>query len=216
MAVLDVTTYSTRRYQHVDWGSERWVGFDPRPGDIYVCTCYKSGTTWTQMIVALLVFQSSTFPAPLNELSPWVDLWTDTKEVMHAQLGAQKHRRILKTHTPVDGLKWHSDAKYLYVARDPREVFESMLIHQANTDIETERALAAVLGNAQTVSDLLAESDEERVSQWLNRGFFNGKEMDIPTGRRFIMGNLFGVTGMKKNSFPALCGYEKGPWKRNG
>ena len=78
---------------------------------------------------------------------------------MHAQLAAQKHRRILKTHTPLDGLKWHSDAKYLYVARDLLDVFESMMNHQANTDIETERARAAELGNAQTVSDLLAESE---------------------------------------------------------
>ena len=28
MAGIDVTTYPTRRYQHVDWDSERWVGFD--------------------------------------------------------------------------------------------------------------------------------------------------------------------------------------------
>ena len=160
MAGIDITIYPTRHYQHVDWDSERWVGFDPRLGDIYVCTCYKSATTWTQMIAALLVFQSSTFPAPLNELSPWIDLVTDTKEVIHAQLSAQQHRRIFKTHTRLDGLKWHSDAKYLYVARDPRDVFESMMSHPANTDIETERAFTAEIGNAQTVSDLLAESDE--------------------------------------------------------
>ena len=82
MAEPEINAYPTRHYQHVDWDSGRWIGFDPRPDDIYVCTCYKSGTTWTQMIAALLVFQSQTFPAPLNELSPWVDLVTDTKEAV--------------------------------------------------------------------------------------------------------------------------------------
>ena len=66
---------------------------------------------------------------------------------MHAQLCAQQHRRIFKIHTPLDGLKWHSDAKYLYVARDPLDVFESMMSHEANTDIETERALTTEMGN---------------------------------------------------------------------
>ena len=58
------------------------------------------------MIAALLVFKSPKFPSPLNELSPWIDLVTEAKEVMHAQLAAQQHRRILKTHIPLDGLTW--------------------------------------------------------------------------------------------------------------
>ena len=191
MAEPEINAYPTRHYQHVDWDSGRWIGFDPRPDDIYVCTCYKSGTTWTQMIAALLVFQSQTFPAPLNELSPWVDLVTDTKEVMHAQLAAQTHRRILKTHTPLDGLSWQKDAKYLYVARDPRDVFESMMSHQANTDVETERALAAEMGNAQTVSDLLAETDEERLTQWLGRGFFEWERDGYPYWSALHHGETF-------------------------
>ena len=61
-----------------------------------------------------------------------------------------------------------------------RGVFESMMSHQANTDIETERALAAEMGNAQTESDLLAGSDEECVNEWLNRGFFEWERDGYP------------------------------------
>lgn len=64
------------------------------------------------MIAALMVFQSSTFLASVNELSPCIDLVTDNKEVFLAELAALKHRRIPKTHTPLDGLKWHSDANF--------------------------------------------------------------------------------------------------------
>ena len=94
---------------------------------------------------------------------------------MQEQLAVQQHRRIPKTHTPLDALKRQSDAKYLFVARDPRNVFESMMSHQANTDVETERALVAKMGNAQTVTDLLAKTVEERLAEWLSLGFLNGK-----------------------------------------
>ena len=159
-----------RRYQHLDWDSGRWTGFKPRSGDIYICTCYKSGTTWTQMIAALLVFQELDFPLPLNELSPWIDLVTDSTEEMHKRLSAQRYRRILKTHTPLDGLKWHADARYLFVGRDPRDVFVSMMNHQDNTDVHVERKLAAEMGNQITITDLLADTEEERLKDWLTRG----------------------------------------------
>lgn len=175
---LDVSP--VHRYQHLDWDSGRWDGFEGRAGDIYVCTCYKSGTTWTQMIAALLVFQTTDLPAPLNELSPWVDLVTDSAEAMHARLAEQSHRRILKTHTPLDGLRWHADARYLYVARDPRDVFVSMMNHQANTDVTVERALAAEMGQAQTVTDMLAETEEERLKDWLSKGFFEWERDGYP------------------------------------
>ena len=55
-----------------------------------------------------------------------------------------------------------------------------MMNYQANTDIETERALAAEMGNAQTESALLAGSDEERVNEWLNRGFFEWERDGYP------------------------------------
>jgi hypothetical protein len=38
--------------------SRRWHGFEPRGDDIVIGTFAKCGTTWTQRIVDLLVFQS--------------------------------------------------------------------------------------------------------------------------------------------------------------
>ena len=84
--------------------NERWEGFVHRPGDIVVSTRSRSGTTWMQAICALLVFQTPDLPAPLSEISPWVDWEVEPIEVVRARLEAQDHRRILKTHTPLDGL----------------------------------------------------------------------------------------------------------------
>ena len=62
--------------------SARWDGFRFRPGDIVISTPPKCGTTWTQMICALLVFQTPDLPAPLGELSPWLDMVTRPRTVV--------------------------------------------------------------------------------------------------------------------------------------
>src|SRR5262245_61179443 len=54
-------------------GDDRWLGFPFRPGDIVITTLPKSGTTWMQMICALLIFQTPDLPDPLWQLSPWLD-----------------------------------------------------------------------------------------------------------------------------------------------
>ena len=64
-------TAAPRRYRSPDEDSGRWSLFTPRPGDIVISTRSKSGTTWLQMICALLVFQTPDLPAPLARLSPW-------------------------------------------------------------------------------------------------------------------------------------------------
>jgi aryl sulfotransferase len=180
-----------RRYVHLDWDSARWTGFRPRAGDVFVCTCYKSGTTWMQMIVALLAFQSTEFPGRLSELSPWLDLVTGPVDDEIAKLDAQTHRRILKTHTPLDGLPWYPDARYIYVGRDPRDVFVSLMNHQANLNKETERAMARESGQDTTVTDLLPDNVDEALATWLTRGFFDWESDGYPWWSQFHHGETF-------------------------
>jgi len=52
--------------------SARWAGYQPREDDVVIATYPKCGTTWTQMICALLV-HGPTLPRPLTRLSPWLD-----------------------------------------------------------------------------------------------------------------------------------------------
>jgi hypothetical protein len=53
--------------------SSRWDSFERRPGDIIICTPPKCGTTWTQMICALLVLQ-----VVRRDSSRWGGLSTET------------------------------------------------------------------------------------------------------------------------------------------
>ena len=48
---------AVRRYEASMYDSNRWDGFELRPGDIIISTPPKCGTTWTQMICALLILQ---------------------------------------------------------------------------------------------------------------------------------------------------------------
>ena len=117
------------RYRSDDEDSARWRSFPFREGDIVISTRSKSGTTWVQMICALLVFQTPQLPAPLAELSPWLDHEITPLDEVVRRLEAQPHRRFVKTHTPLDGVVIDGRATYIVVARDPRDMYIS-LYHQ--------------------------------------------------------------------------------------
>ena len=55
------------RYRNLIADSARWKGFPFRADDIIINTPPKSGTTWTQMLCAMLVFDSVEFSRQLAE-----------------------------------------------------------------------------------------------------------------------------------------------------
>ena len=158
-----------RRYKSPVQDSARWDGFEFRPDDIIISTPAKSGTTWTQMMCALLVFQTPELPRPLDELSPWLDMLTRKQADVFAELDAQTHRRFIKTHTPLDGMPYDERVTYICVGRDPRDVGLSWDNHVENTDIIalfTARAEAVGLDD---IADLLAEGPPPRAETQAER-----------------------------------------------
>jgi aryl sulfotransferase len=120
----------TRELMNHHMDSTVWNDFAFRADDIVVATYAKSGTTWLQQIVGQLVFDGDP-PAAIGEISPWVDLRVPPKEGKLAALEAQAHRRIVKTHLPLDALVFSPQAKYIYVGRDGRDVLFSFYHHHA-------------------------------------------------------------------------------------
>ena len=102
-----------------------------------ISTRSKSGTTWVQMICALLVFQTSELPEPLANLSPWLDWLVVPREEVYRRLAAQRHRRFIKTHTPLDGVPITPAVTYIMVGRHPLDMAVS-LYHQGN-NLDRER-----------------------------------------------------------------------------
>lgn len=109
--------------------SRQWSSYKPRAGDIVIATAPKVGTTWTQQIVNLLVFQSAEM-RPLFEVSPWIDCrFQMPLEAMMRAIEAQEHRRFLKSHLPLDALPLFDEVRYIHVARDGRDACMSFLNH---------------------------------------------------------------------------------------
>jgi hypothetical protein len=129
------------RYRSPDEDSARWIGFPFRDGDIVISTRSKTGTTWLQMICALLIFQTSDLPASLGRLSPWLDYLTSPCDEVYARLAAQEHRRFIKTHTPLDGIPLDLRATYLVTARHPLDMAVSLYHQGDNIDRERMRQL---------------------------------------------------------------------------
>jgi aryl sulfotransferase len=111
----------TYRNHHLD--STHWDRFPLRGDDVLISTSYKSGTTWVQRIVSLLLFGPEPLPAPLSDLSPWVDARLRPLDRTIEQLDRQEHRRFVKSHLPLDALPYDPQVRYLWVARDTRDVF---------------------------------------------------------------------------------------------
>src|SRR5437667_11319755 len=116
------------RCHHLD--STRWDDVVPRPDDIVITTSLKAGTTWTQRIVSLLVFQTVELPKTLHWVSPWPDSrFIIPRREMREVVESLRHRRFLKSHLALDGLPYRESTKYIYVGRDTRDVFMSTWNH---------------------------------------------------------------------------------------
>lgn len=130
----------TRELHNHHFDSTIWNDFAFRHDDIIIATYAKAGTTWTQQIVAQLLFNGAE-GLEVAEMSPWLDLRVPPKEVKLPAVEAQTHRRFLKTHLPVDALVFSPRAKYLYIGRDGRDVVWSMYNHHATANEHWYRAL---------------------------------------------------------------------------
>jgi hypothetical protein len=155
-------------YTDMIYDSARWDAFALRKGDIVVATPAKCGTTWTQMICALLVHQTPDLPLPLTRLSRWIERHTEPVENVVADFDAQPWRRIIKTHTPLDGLPYSEDATFVFCGRDPRDAFLSGLDHIDNISEKT-RADALARGKM-PASFTLPTDPDERFRMWINAG----------------------------------------------
>ncbi|MFD1832057.1 sulfotransferase domain-containing protein [Streptomyces desertarenae] len=132
-------TVPQRTYRSYFTDSTYWDDYRPRPGDIVISTPPKVGTTWTQRITSVLVFQSTRLPGPLMEISPWLDCAFTPLDRTLETLEGQRHRRFIKTHLPMDALPVHSDVSYLIVGRDLRDAAVSAHNHALGTSRAADR-----------------------------------------------------------------------------
>jgi hypothetical protein len=130
-----------------------------------ISTRSKTGTTWVQMICALLIFQKPSLDAPVGWYSPWLDRLTHPKEEIFARLAAQQHRRFIKTHSPLDGVPIDPRATYIVVGRHPLDSAVSLYYQGQNINRARQRELTEEV----TGQPMPAHADRPRkpVREWL-------------------------------------------------
>lgn len=156
------------RYRSPDEDSARWDRFAVRPGDVVVSARSKSGTTWVQTLCALLVHQTADLPAPLSVLSPWLDWLVEPLDEVLTRLDAQPYRRVVKTHTPLDGLPLDPRATYVVVVRHPLDAAVSLYHQGANIDRDRVRALTGQAAPASPTEPTTRSPLREWLLQWID------------------------------------------------
>lgn len=157
----------TRELHNHHFDSTVWNEFRFRDDDIVIGTYAKSGTTWTQQIVAQLLFAGE--DVDVATISPWLDLRVPPKAEKLAAVEAQTHRRFLKTHLPVDALVYSPAARYIYIGRDGRDVVWSMYNHHANANALWYQLLNDTPGRVGPPIEPPPESIRDYFLDWLDR-----------------------------------------------
>ena len=126
----------TTRYASKIVDSQIWERFEMRADDVVVVTPPKCGTTWTQSLVVSLIDGRPGGDIGISERSYWLDPGFRNVEDIAARTAAQTGRRCIKTHTPLDGVTFHPDCRYIGVFRHPIDAHFSMRRHHANMSVD--------------------------------------------------------------------------------
>jgi aryl sulfotransferase len=156
----------TREMHNHHMNSTVWNSFKFRDDDVVIVTYAKSGTTWTQQIVAQLIFNGAE-GIDVHHLSPWVDLRIIPPEVI-AGLEGQTHRRVVKTHLPVDALVFSPKAKYIFIGRDGRDAAWSLFNHHINATDDYFAAFNNTPGLAGTRLERGSDDVRDFYSAWFS------------------------------------------------
>jgi len=158
----------TRELHNHHMDSTVWNDFAFRPDDIIIGTYAKSGTTWTQQIVSQLIFGGQE-GLDVSAMSPWLDMRILPREETRLMLEAQTHRRFIKTHLPLDALVFSPEAKYLYIARDGRDVAWSAHNHFTKVKDEFFALLNDLPGRVGPPMPRLPHDVRAFFLQWMER-----------------------------------------------
>ena len=107
-----------------------------RPDDIWIVTFPKSGTTWTQQIVRLIINRGNDNGVVIEEAVPWVEGFSVLPNRgfrYYVDIDKMSFPRAFKSHFPYEmmpcGLPSITPGKYINVIRNPKDVAVSYFHH---------------------------------------------------------------------------------------
>lgn len=105
--------------------------FVAKDGDVFVVTYLRSGTTWTEQMVHLLVNNGVQGEQRITDAVPWLETLPHRPNGMHEFLKTLPPRRLFTSHLPYPLMppRNNTTAKVVYVARNPKDVATSTYFH---------------------------------------------------------------------------------------
>jgi len=109
---------------------DRFKGYEPDEHDVLVCSYFKAGTNWTMQIAVQIAHRGGANFEHIHDVVPWLELplqyryavaLSDERLWQEAPTGL----RVIKTHLPLSKLSYTPSARYIWVVRDPKDVFVS-------------------------------------------------------------------------------------------
>jgi hypothetical protein len=145
-----------------------------------------------QMICALLVHRTPDLPVPLAELSPWLDWDVEPPVVVRERLAKQDHRRVIKTHTPLDGFELDDRVTYVVVARHPLDVALSLYHHAHNIDRDR---VAELTGRPPVDPPVLGMTEDAWMEHWITDQTDPTEQLDTLAGNLHHLSDAWGRSG---------------------
>ena len=105
--------------------------FVVKDNDVFVVTFPRSGTTWTEQMVHLLVHNGEQGEQRLTDAVPWLETLRHRSSDMTEFLKTMPQRRLFTSHLPYPLMPSakNTTAKFVYVARNPKDVATSFYFH---------------------------------------------------------------------------------------
>jgi hypothetical protein len=94
--------------------------FRVRRDDVFISSYPRSGTTWLQMIVHVLLSDGDTGFAHISDVVPWFERTLALGRARAADFEPRASPRVFKSHLPYRWLP--GGARYIYAVRDGRDV----------------------------------------------------------------------------------------------
>jgi hypothetical protein len=108
---------------------DRHVEYVPGANDVLVCSYFKSGTNWTMQMAVQIAYRGRAEFEHIHDIVPWLELPARSRFAVPISdetcAASPTGLRVIKTHLPFSKVAYAPAARYIWVVRDPKDVFVS-------------------------------------------------------------------------------------------
>lgn len=105
---------------------ESAMKYEANAGDLFICSYPKCGCTWLQSMIWRILHNGEGMKGHIRDNIPFLD-FDGSESIMKVQ--PSDGYKVIKTHFPYVWVPKHPLAKYVFIAREPKDVCVSLYYH---------------------------------------------------------------------------------------